>query len=320
MLKASQDSARTQFIYKIAGVLPLRARWGMRRAARYIAAALARLGFSVPRSWLMNSKNPFDGLSRRGEREIWRALRRQSWNLLEMREVRRILARDRLASHLSAQSIRRLSSEPANAGRNTLDYNLKTLLTSADVDRPMTLVRPILSIGRVARSARNMKVLSIGPRSEIEIFALLAHGFVLANISALDLFSYSPYVEIGDMHALPYADDSFDVVLLGWVLSYSKRPAAAAGEIYRCCRDRAVVAISADYSDATMESVLGDEANHIQSCDQILALFDRKIGQIYFRHEPVGRADPLVMVIFEVRKPDAYDVGDQTLSRGSFTS
>ena len=53
---------------------------------------------------------------------------------------------------------------------------------------------------------KNLKVLSIWPRSEGEIFNIFAHGFELNNITGLDLFSYSPYIKLGDMHNLKFND------------------------------------------------------------------------------------------------------------------
>jgi len=183
------------------------------------------------------SRNPFDGLSWRGEREMRRLLRRRPWVLFEISGVRQILARERLAAFLSTQRVARLAQNPERAAHAALEYNLEALMTSSDLDRPLSLIRPITSIGRVARDAATLKVLSIGPRSEIEMFALLASGFAPENITGLDLFSYSPFVDVGDMHALPYADNSFDIVLLGWVLAYSTDTAAAAREVYRVARD-----------------------------------------------------------------------------------
>ena len=42
---------------------------------------------------------------------------------------------------------------------------------------------------------------------------LTSAGFDPANIRGLDLISYSSMVDVGDMHDLPYEDDSFDIVI-----------------------------------------------------------------------------------------------------------
>jgi len=68
---------------------------------------------------------------------------------------------------------------------------------------------------------KNLKILSIGPRSEGEIFYLYAKGFEFKNIYAIDLFSYSPLIDLCDMHNLKYDNETFDIVLMGWCLAYS---------------------------------------------------------------------------------------------------
>jgi len=66
---------------------------------------------------------------------------------------------------------------------------------------------------------------------------------------------------------------------------------------------RAVLAISGDYNDAaTAGEIFRGTSTYIQTCEQILALFAGHVGQVYFRHDPDGRRDPLVMTIFELTK------------------
>ena len=47
-----------------------------------------------------------------------------------------------------------------------------------------------------AKNFKNLKVLSVGPRSEGEIFNLFANGFEFKNIVGIDLFSYSPLIKL----------------------------------------------------------------------------------------------------------------------------
>ena len=75
--------------------------------------------------------------------------------------------------------------------------------------------------------------MSIGPRAEGEIFNIFAHGFELNNITGLDLFSYSPYIKLGDMHNLKFNDEEFDIVLMGWCLAYSNNKEKALSEVRR---------------------------------------------------------------------------------------
>lgn len=80
---------------------------------------------------------------------------------------------------------------------------------------------------------RNAKVLVIGPRNEAELLLFAAHGFTLENISAIDLFSVSPMIQVMDMHDMSLADDAFDMVYAAYVLTYSNRPQRAVDEMLR---------------------------------------------------------------------------------------
>ena len=80
---------------------------------------------------------------------------------------------------------------------------------------------------------KNLKVLIIGPRSEGEIFNFFALGFEFKNIIGLDLFSYSPYIKLGDMHHLEFDNEEFDVVIMGWCLAYSNNKEKALSEVKR---------------------------------------------------------------------------------------
>ena len=56
--------------------------------------------------------------------------------------------------------------------------------------------------------------------------------------------SYSDFIDVGDMHAMPYEDNSFDIVMLGWVLGYSSDPRTVASEAMRVCRPGGYIAVS----------------------------------------------------------------------------
>jgi len=170
---------------------------------------------------------------------------------------------------------------------NTIHHNLRGLRDLA-VARSHFLARPLSVIESIDADAT---VLSIGPRSEGELLNLMAHGFKWANISGLDLISYSPRIELGDMHRMPHPDGSFDVVVAGWVIAYSEKPSIAAKEIVRVTRPGGVIAVGVEYSPLSESQVIdllgyrpGAE-KRIASCDDILALFGDAVDHIYFIHD-----------------------------------
>jgi SAM-dependent methyltransferase len=263
------------------------------------AAGVERLGGKVPPP---AQDGPFQYLNGDTFDRIFVHLRRNPRFLLEVREVRQMLAGERIGNLMAAKSLDRVEGG-GNVAHNTVDYNIQGAITAATLDRPSVMVNVVTSIERVWKNISKLDVLSIGPRSEIEIFAILAAGFDAARTKALDLFSYSPYVQAGDMHAMPYPDNSFDIVFVGWVLSYSRDQQAAAREIFRVCRDRAIVVLAGDYSDESRDrSTFKNDTTHMQSTAQVLRLFEGYVGNIYFRHEPEQPEIGMVMTVFEVRK------------------
>ena len=94
------------------------------------------------------------------------------------------------------------------------------------------------------------KVLCIGPRNEAEIFMLWSYGFKLENIVGLDLISYSPLIDLGDMHFLPYENDSFDVIVSSCTFAYSTNIMKAIAEIKRVIRPNGIVAVMSHASSA----------------------------------------------------------------------
>jgi SAM-dependent methyltransferase len=170
---------------------------------------------------------------------------------------------------------------------NTVSHNLGGLRDLAVV-RSLYLIRPLSILEEIRPDAR---ILTIGPRTEGELLALVAHGFDRSTITAVDLISYSPWVELGDMHDLPYADNTFDVVIAGWVLAYSDDKERAAREIVRVARPGAVVAVGVEWSPQSNEDLVealgyvpGSEARLLDT-PAIFELFGDSVGEVLLRHD-----------------------------------
>lgn len=145
---------------------------------------------------------------------IWWKLRSDPNCMLQVSEIREIVARYR-AEFLIRKGVSKVNKPHNSVAKNTLEYNLTAAISSSSLDRPQIMFGVVSGIERVNKNRAEMDVLSIGPRSEIEIFGLLGAGFRMERIKAVDLFSYSPYVDTGDMHQLPYLDSSFNNIFLG---------------------------------------------------------------------------------------------------------
>ncbi|HUO87268.1 MAG TPA: class I SAM-dependent methyltransferase [Thermoanaerobaculia bacterium] len=170
----------------------------------------------------------------------------------------------------------------------TVEHNLRGL-RDFGAARTNALLRPLSMIERIPQDAR---ILSVGPRSEGELFGLAAHGFHLRNVRGIDLISYSPRVDLGDVHRLPYPDGSFDAVVCGWVLAYSDRKRRAAEEIVRVCRRGGVVAVAVEHRPASVEAVAAElgyvpgSSERIIDLEGLLALFRPAVDEVLFAQQP----------------------------------
>jgi SAM-dependent methyltransferase len=214
------------------------------------------------------------------------------------------------------RNIRLLNSDQAFAV--TVDHNLKSLHHFNQ--RTDALLRPLSVIETMGAES---KVLIVGPRNEGDLFSAIGYGFEPKNVRGLDLISYSPMVDLGDMHHTPYAGDTFDAVVVGWTLSYSSDPKAFAAEMVRILRDGGLIAIGVEYSEMTEEETIAYAGYRIQETDKlpdrinstkaILDLFEGYVADIYFNHDaPAKRSHTSagmvenvsrVLVIFSIRKP-----------------
>lgn len=116
-------------------------------------------------------------------------------------------------------------------GRYTLEHNLKALdhCNGFGTGGRMSLL--LYPLAATLRGRDDAKVLIVGPRTEDDIYWARALG--LRNVRGFDLFSYSPWIDIGDIHQTSYTDGEFDAVILGWVISYSQQPEHLVAECKR---------------------------------------------------------------------------------------
>lgn len=153
-----------------------------------------------------------------------------------------------------------------------LEYSRDALRRFSPLERARRMI--LLLSGIPALSQDSMLI--IGPRYEEEIFYARGLGWSPTGIRAIDLLTYSHLIDQGDMHSLPYRDESFAAVCCGWTLSYSREPALAAREISRVLRRGGYLALGIEVAvrDAPtqIENILHG-ADRIQATDQIVRLF-----------------------------------------------
>jgi len=234
--------------------------------------------------------------------------------ILQIPRVREILTAMRI-QRLKPEDIRSLDGEISAGVKNVVKYNIEGVTGMWSLNRPSILINPLVCSQYFNRHAGSLEVLSIGPRTEAEIFALVAAGFNPKRIRGMDIISYSPYIDLGDMHDMPYEDDSFDVIFLGWVLAYSTDNKLAVSEVMRVAKPNAFIAIGCEYNpktneeiseqlEAILESPTGSDVTRFETTEQILNLFEGGVDTILYRDDvhPTHRDDTgAAIVIFQLK-------------------
>ena len=121
------------------------------------------------------------------------------------------------------------------------------------------------------------KVLSVGPRNEGELFQIRSMGFKWQNIYGIDLLSYSNLVTLGDIHNSKYMDNFFNVIICGWVITYSTNYEKILDELLRIVKNKGIISIGFSYNP--------NEDNSIYSTEQILKRYEKNISQVYFNFD-----------------------------------
>ena len=196
---------------------------------------------------------------------------------------------------------------------NTLRHNVESLNPLIACYRPMGLMGPLLGMDQVMRRMSETKILIIGPRTEQEILWYISMGFNSANITGLDLFTYSEYIQTGDMHRLDFDNNSFDIIIFSWVLGYSTSQKKAVAEAVRCIKPNGLIGIGEQW-DPTPVDVISQQMSQnagyslegtvTTSCQQLIDLFDASVKP-RFINEPIdSMKDGIghISVIVEVSK------------------
>lgn len=122
---------------------------------------------------------------------------------------------------------------------------------------------------------RKDEVLVVGGRYESEYLGLRGLGWQKRMIYSVDLFSYSPRVLAMDAHHLDFEDRKFSLIMLGWVLPYSKNPGALAGELDRVLRKDGYIVIGLDaiHLDPDREENTSIDSKPVSSVDEVQQLW-----------------------------------------------
>ena len=218
-------------------------------------------------------------------------------DLLLSEECRRFLALDRWKKD---RHLRIHAADETGEGvmPGTVEHNRKELETDGfgSVRRTLRLINPLTSLEPVYSAAAQLRVLSIGPRTEMELLHLLGVGFLLPNIFALDLISSSPLIDTGDMHKLPYPDRSFHVVISSWVLGYSSDPKLAVDEMVRVTGHNGLLAVGMTYDPQTEDNKTSITGCNYGTAEELKALIGPNLDRVHFEEDPRGQKGGVMLV------------------------
>lgn len=177
--------------------------------------------------------------------------------------------------------------------------------------RPDLVSFPLRCLNSVKQNAHKMKIATIGCRTEAEIFSLINAGFNPKNIRGFDLFTNSPFIELGDVTGLSVASNTFDITVCGWVLEYVTEIEQAAAELKRITKAGGLIAIGGMHHPISLNLEEYSKRKEHQdrrwycSVENIMKLFRVTHSDVVFKSDvEEGDLDKRgdVVVIFRVEK------------------
>jgi hypothetical protein len=175
------------------------------------------------------------------------------------------------------------STTAGSIGQETVKHNLSAFEFDAvfGMARRMSLL--LFPVAALLKDQLNTaRVLIVGPRTEDDIFWAWSLG--LRNTEGMDLFSYSKYIAVGDIHNSEIASDAYDAVLLGWMISYSSDPAKVIEECKRILKPGGYLGIGIEANPLQrVEGIKPPRVNNLNSSKDLIELVQ---SPVVFTNEP----------------------------------
>lgn len=141
--------------------------------------------------------------------------------------------------------LRRLKVFPCNEDIDLYAYSKEAFARFGVLKNQRHLETPFGLMAAIPDVNLN-SLLCIGPRFTAELCVAESFGFKREGIKAIDLFTFSDRIDVGDMHHMPYASNSFSNVMAARLLAYSKNPSEAAAEFTRVLKVGGYLYVSGD--------------------------------------------------------------------------
>ena len=196
------------------------------------------------------------------------------------------------------ENMKILDEYSKSVGKDTISHNISALKNVAAFGMGNRMGLLLYPLAMLVREIENPKVLIVGPRTEDDLFWAKSLG--MTNVHGLDLFSYSPMIDVGDIHNTSYANNEFDAVLLGWMISYCGDPKVIVAECKRILKPGGFLGFGIESNPA--QRITGQfsppRANSLNSASCIADIVK---SQIVFVHDPMLDSSTDNAVIFKLK-------------------
>jgi SAM-dependent methyltransferase len=204
----------------------------------------------------------------------------------------------RLTGHPLKQLVQGGGVDSNFVAEQVLPYNLGNIniINRGRTERIIAILRSIRGV-----KLHKLDALVVGPRNEAELMLLSSYGFDPAKLTAIDLFSYSPAVQLMDMHELKFSENSFDVIYSAFVITYSDDIPKAISESIRVAKDGALIVFVFEHLAAGAGNRFGKN-NLPNGPDSLLEMFGAHAGHIYWKEDFENDSRYTSSVIFRLSK------------------
>ena len=178
----------------------------------------------------------------------------------------------------------RTIKETKKSFKATTDRNLKSLLSLRDIydgsrsEFFLNKLKKIETLDKIKKS----KILIIGPRNEGEIYNFYAKGFLMKNITAIDLISYSKKIKACDANFyLKNCKKKFDFIYLGFVLSYFKDPEKILYLAKKCLKKNGYLIVCVEAPRRIINTRKVEKTINFSDLKSLNNIFSTKLKHIY---------------------------------------
>jgi hypothetical protein len=127
-----------------------------------------------------------------------------------------------------------------------------------------------------------IKVLLVGPRNEGEIYNFYSKGFLMKNITAIDLISYSKkIIKIDADIYLKKCKKKYDLIYFGFVINYFRDPKKILFLAEKCLNNNGYLIVCAELSRKIKDSRKMEKTIKFKSLKSTKKIFPRNLINFY---------------------------------------